>query len=310
LYIRASIEEITKRMGLTIERTRELLESAKRKCMRPACSAYALCRQDVYTGWNALCVSRIWKPPRHWTSIQPGASRCAPWIAFLPSLAAGAGLRHVIAYSEAPSDRRAERNDERRPERRAFLACSTTTPSPLSLPGCLRGTADISYFNFAQRIIDKMLDRMFDPSSGVSSIWPARRRRTKANGVLGTRRKPFQDSPTPAGNSVAVIALLRLYAYTNQKRYREQAEQTLELLAGLAGKFGIFAARTHRGGAFLAAAYPDRHPWDDDLALQLHAEGRVSSSSTNRFSGCRRMRRSRRISRRRWPKRFLSWPGH
>jgi len=60
--------------------------------------------------------------------------------------------------------------------------------------------------------------------------------------VLGTRRKPFQDSPTPAGNSVAAIALLRLYAFTNQKSYREQAEQTLELLAGLAGKFGIFAA--------------------------------------------------------------------
>jgi len=60
--------------------------------------------------------------------------------------------------------------------------------------------------------------------------------------VLGTRRKPFQDSPTPAGNSAAAIALLRLHAYTNQPGYREKAEQTLELLAGLAGKFGIFAA--------------------------------------------------------------------
>jgi uncharacterized protein len=64
----------------------------------------------------------------------------------------------------------------------------------------------------------------------------------KTLGVLGTRRKPFQDSPTPAGNSVAAIALLRLYALTNQASYREKAEATLELPASLAGKFGIFAA--------------------------------------------------------------------
>jgi hypothetical protein len=60
--------------------------------------------------------------------------------------------------------------------------------------------------------------------------------------VLGTRRKPFQDSPTPAGNSVAAIALLRLHAYTNHAGYREKAEQTLAVLTGLAGRFGIFAS--------------------------------------------------------------------
>jgi uncharacterized protein YyaL (SSP411 family) len=101
-------------------------------------------------------------------------------------------------------------------------------------------TADLSYFNFAQRIVDSMLDRFFDPVSG--GFFDAADGMQKALGVLGTRRKPFQDSPTPAGNSVAAIALLRLYAYTNQQDYREKAEQTLELLAGLAEKFGIFAA--------------------------------------------------------------------
>src|SRR6266853_301950 len=58
LYIRASVEEITKRMGLTIERTRELLESAKKKMyaarlQRP--TPYV--DKTVYTGWNSLCVS-------------------------------------------------------------------------------------------------------------------------------------------------------------------------------------------------------------------------------------------------------------
>jgi uncharacterized protein YyaL (SSP411 family) len=60
--------------------------------------------------------------------------------------------------------------------------------------------------------------------------------------VLSTRRKPFQDSPTPAGNSVAAIALLRLHAYTTDDSYREKAEQTLEVFAGKAEQYGIFAA--------------------------------------------------------------------
>jgi uncharacterized protein YyaL (SSP411 family) len=41
---------------------------------------------------------------------------------------------------------------------------------------------------------------------------------------------------------VAAIALLRLHGYTNDQGYRDKAEQTLEVLAGLAEKYGIFAA--------------------------------------------------------------------
>ena len=91
-------------------------------------------------------------------------------------------------------------------------------------------------------------------------------------GVLGTRRKPFQDSPTPAGNSAAAIALLRLHSYSNQPGYRDKAEQTLEVLAGLAGKFGIFAATY----GIAAVYFSQPHTQvviigDDDLAEQLYA---------------------------------------
>jgi uncharacterized protein len=65
---------------------------------------------------------------------------------------------------------------------------------------------------------------------------------------------------------------LRLYAFTNQQSYREQAEQTLELPAALAGKFGIFAA------TYGIAAVHLLHPHtqviivgEDDLAEQFRA---------------------------------------
>ncbi|MGB7151076.1 MAG: thioredoxin domain-containing protein, partial [Terriglobales bacterium] len=68
-----------------------------------------------------------------------------------------------------------------------------------------------------------------------------------ALGILGTRRKPFQDSPTPAGNSAAAIALLRLHGYAadgsdHDASYRDRAERTLELYSRVAGQHGIFAS--------------------------------------------------------------------
>ena len=64
----------------------------------------------------------------------------------------------------------------------------------------------------------------------------------KSLGVLATPRKPLQDSPTPAGNPMAAIALLRLHHYTGDAAYREKAERTLAAFAGVAEQFGIFAA--------------------------------------------------------------------
>jgi uncharacterized protein len=87
-----------------------------------------------------------------------------------------------------------------------------------------------------------MLEHFFDPTGGGFFDVPRPRENGPALGVLGTRRKPFQDSPTPAGNPMAIIALLRLHSYTNEAGYREKAEHTLEVLAGSAAQYGVFAA--------------------------------------------------------------------
>jgi uncharacterized protein YyaL (SSP411 family) len=92
-----------------------------------------------------------------------------------------------------------------------------------------------------------MVDYFFDPTSGgffdTARVGTAARSDDRVQlGILGTPRKPFQDSPTPAGNPAAAIALLRLNGYTNEKSYRDQAERTLALFAGGADKYGMFAA--------------------------------------------------------------------
>jgi len=216
----------------------------------------------VYVGWNSLCVSAYLEAAKV-LKLEP-ARRFA--LRSLDRVLAEAwqpeqGLKHVVAYSDPAAASRAIPGllDDY-----AFTAVA-----------CLdayEATADLSYFNFAKNIVDKMVDRMFDPVSGGFFDMPASAEGTpKALGVLGTRRKPFQDSPTPAGNSVAITALLRLNGYTNQPAYREQAEQTLEVLAGLAEKFGIFAATY----GIAAVHFSQPHTQvvivgNDDLAAQLY----------------------------------------
>ncbi len=263
LYVRAPVEEVARRLSLAPERIAALLDSARQKMYaarlkRP--TPYV--DKTVYVGWNSLCVSAYLEAAKV-LKLEP-ARRFA--LRSLDRVLAEAwqpeqGLKHVVAYSDPAAASRAVPGllDDY-----AFTAVA-----------CLdayEATADLSYFNFAKNIVDKMVDRMFDPVSGGFFDMPASAEGTpKALGVLGTRRKPFQDSPTPAGNSVAIIALLRLYGYTNQPAYREQAEQTLEVLAGLAEKFGIFAATY----GIAAVHFSQPHTQvvivgNDDLAAQLY----------------------------------------
>ena len=102
-------------------------------------------------------------------------------------------------------------------------------------------TADLSYFKFAHAITDAMIARFYDPTSGgFFDSEPAAD--GQSLGVLATRRKPLQDSPTPAGNPMAAIALARMHHYTGNAGYRDKAQETLETFAGVAEQFGIFAA--------------------------------------------------------------------
>ncbi len=233
LYVRASVEEIGKRLSLPLERVQVVLQSAKEKMYaarlkRP--TPYV--DKTVYVGWNALCVSAYLEAAK---ALQLDATRHFALRSLDRILAEGwqgeRGLLHVIAYSDAQTGRRQVRGllDDY-----AFTA--------IACLDAYEATADLSYFNFARRIADMMMDRFFDPVSGGFFDTENATGEQKALGVLGTRRKPFQDSPTPAGNSVAAIGLLRLHAYTNSQGYRDKAEQTIEVLAGVAGQYGIFAA--------------------------------------------------------------------
>jgi uncharacterized protein YyaL (SSP411 family) len=242
LYVRASIEEIAARMKISAERVSELLDSAKKKMyaarlLRPT----PYIDKTVYVGWNSMCVSAYLEAAkvlgledarrfalRSLDRVLAEAWKAHSNTADEASAAPRSLLLHVVSYSDPAASHR---------EVSGLLDDYAATA--IACMDAYEATADLSYFKFAQAIADAMIARFFD-STGGGFFDAEPLGEGKSLGVLSTRRKPVQDSPTPAGNPMAAIALLRLHHYTGDEGYRDKAELTLEAFAGVAEQFGIF----------------------------------------------------------------------
>jgi uncharacterized protein len=243
LFVRAPVDEIARRMNISTEQVLELLESAKKKMyaarlQRP--TPYV--DKTAYVAWNSMCVSAYLEAVKvlGLEDARRFALRSLDRIlaeAWKHGEAAAEGgrathtpaLLHVVAYSDPQAEHR---------EIPGMLDDYAATA--LACLDAYEATSDFSYFKFAQSIIDTMIAKFFDSTSG--GFFDSQTTQESKLGVLSTRRKPIQDSPTPAGNPMAAIALLRLHHYTGDGAYRDKAEQTLEAFAGVAGQLGIFAA--------------------------------------------------------------------
>src|SRR6266481_180467 len=157
LYVRAPLEEISKRLKLNVEAVHALLESARQKmyaARRKRPTPYV--DKTVYVGWNSLCASAYLEAAK--VLDLTGAKRFA--LRSLDRVLAEAwqpdqGLQHVVSYSDPAADRR--------------LVPGLLDDYAFTAVACLdayEATADLSYFSFAQRIVDKMVERFFDPVAG------------------------------------------------------------------------------------------------------------------------------------------------
>jgi uncharacterized protein len=277
LYVRAGVDEIARRLSLTEDRVRELLASAKKKmyaARRARPTPYV--DKTIYSGWNAMCVSAYLKAARvldlkdalHFALRSLDRVLSAGWNGEISPAAADRSVRPTPSVDNSvhptPSADKSVRptpsaDRSVRPTLKHVIAYSDPDAEHRDIAGVLddyaftalacldayEATADLSYFRFARVIGDAMIAHFYDPVSGGFYDTAAAGKSAEEQdtlGILGTRRKPFQDSPTPAGNPAAAIALLRLHAYTNHSAYREKAERTLEVFAGSAEKYGMFTA--------------------------------------------------------------------
>jgi hypothetical protein len=229
LHVNHSLEEVAASLQISPEQAAQMLASAKKKLY-----AHRLERstpfidKTLYTNWNALYISAFFEAAR---ALSLPAARKFALLSLDRALAAAwsdaDGLAHVIAYGD-------------------FTAPTAHVPGLLDdyaflTQACLdawEATTELRYYEAAVKIADAMIARFYDP---VTPGFYDAELAEGAIGALAIRRKPLQDSPTPAGNPAAASVLLRLHALSGRQEFRDFAEQTLESFAGVVEHFGLYA---------------------------------------------------------------------
>ena len=239
LWIARDAGEIAKTLGLDEEQMRLTIAKAKGKMLQarmPRSTPFV--DKTMYVSWNAMFVSAYFEAAR----ILSGSVG--------QSCEAFARKTLDRMLSEAWSEAQGFAHRIGGPALRGSL--DDQVFGVLALLDAYEATLEPRYFRSAQRTMDVAIEKYGDAEGGG---FFDRASDAPAMSGLEVPRKPFQDSPTPSANSVAVLALTRMHAYTDDGRYHVWARKTLEAIAGVAPQYGLFAA-TYGLAATLFAEHP------------------------------------------------------
>src|ERR1700761_273893 len=230
LHTPRTLGEVAKALGIDRGKARELLRAGKETMYAARLKRRTpYVDKTVYTGWNGMCISAYIAAGRALGLREPVEFAVKSLDRVLGEAWSDARLAHVVAYGEGVAPERAVPGvlDDY-----AFVANAALD--------AWEASGEMRYFAAAQQIADAMLKRFYDVTG--LGFFDTEHDAAERIGALSARRKPLQDSPTPAGNAVAATGLLRLAALTNNKDYETRAEETLEAFAGVVEHFGLFAA--------------------------------------------------------------------
>jgi uncharacterized protein YyaL (SSP411 family) len=229
LHVKVKLED--RATGAELEALRGLRDSVKAKLLvaraqRPT----PFIDRTLYTGWNAMAVTAYFETARvlRLEGVQEFALRTMNRL-LDEAWDGDQTLFHVIAYGEGVTQ-------EKVPGTLDDYAFTIHAATDAWL-----ATGKMNFYRVAVKLADAMIDRFFDRTAGAFYDTAAPLDGQAPLGVLSARRKPLQDSPTPAGNPTAASALLRLEAIGGRQEYREIAEDTLASFAGVVEHFGLYA---------------------------------------------------------------------
>jgi uncharacterized protein YyaL (SSP411 family) len=237
LWVASTMPELARQLKTDEPGARLLIARAKGKLLEARRNRRPVptIDQTLYTGWNAMFVSAFLEAAR-----VLGRDECREFaLKTLDRILAEAWYESTGFLHRVGGPRLEGSLDDQ-----VFAIAALLDAWEITL--------DPRYFAIAQQAMRVTVQRFGDPEGGGFFD-----RATDATpmGGLEIRRKPLQDSPTPAGNSVAAIVLDRLHALTGERLYRDWAEKTLEAFAALAPKYGLFAS-TYGLAALLHARHP------------------------------------------------------
>jgi uncharacterized protein YyaL (SSP411 family) len=101
-------------------------------------------------------------------------------------------------------------------------------------------TQDGGWLERARAVLHVLVDRFRDPASGAMLDRPRDADATVS--ALAQPHMPIADAPAPAGNAMAALALLRMWALTHDQRYLALGSGILRAFGGSAPRLGASAA--------------------------------------------------------------------
>ena len=230
LHVKYSVEEIAQKLSRNIEDVRKDLASAEKKLYQARLQRPTpFVDKTVYTSWNALAISAYLEAARVLQLEDPRAFALKTLDRILTEgWSKEAGLAHVIAYA-----------DQKEARQRVAGVLDDYAFLTHACVDAWQATGNLRYYNAAMEIAEAMIERFYDATGG--GFFDTEIPKGEVLGALSARRKPLQDTPTPAGNPAAAAALLRLEALSGREDFHEKAEDTLEHFGGVVEHFGLYA---------------------------------------------------------------------
>jgi uncharacterized protein YyaL (SSP411 family) len=232
LHVKQTVEELAAQDGRNIKELLAVCDSAKSKLLAArALRPTPFIDKTLYTGWNAMAVTAYLETARALRMEQTREFALRTLDRLLGEAWDGdQSLSHVIAYgdAQAPADK----------------VPGTLDDYAFTVHACIDAwfaSGEMNYYRAAVKLADALIARFYDRTAGAFYDAAAPSPGVSQLGALSARRKPLQDSPTPAGNPTAASALLRLETLSGRREYREIAEDTLGSFAGIVEHFGLFA---------------------------------------------------------------------
>ena len=232
LHRKYTMEELATEMSKTTDESQMLADTARRKLLAARAERPTpFIDRTLYTGWNAMAVTAYLETARvlRLDGVREFALRTLMRL-LGEAWNGGESLHHVIAYGENLDP--------------AEKVPGTLDDYAFTVHACVDAwlaSGEMKFYRAAVKLADAMIAAFYDRTAGAFYDAAAAAEGTIPLGALAARRKPLQDSPTPAGNPTAVAALLRLEALSGRAEFREIAEDTLGSFAGIVEHFGLYA---------------------------------------------------------------------
>jgi uncharacterized protein YyaL (SSP411 family) len=252
LFVAAPLATVARQTGLTEDAARLLLASARKKLLQARDSRPApFVDRTPYTNWNAMMASAMLRAG----DVLADASARVHALATLEMLRLRSPGPDAVTHT---------------PGGIGGLLDDQVQTAAAALDA-YEATGDRLWLTWAERIMERVWRDYWD--EGAGGLFDTARGRTGEEGLLPTRVKPVQDTPTPSPNGVAGITLARLHALTGDVRWQERGAALVAAFAGGAQELGL------HGAAFLLAVDWHLNPVThlvvvgeagDDLADAMH----------------------------------------